>query len=66
MEKILTPEALRAIVSVLKDAYKDYKSGFDTEAEWNATQMAYKAICTDEEWHEIRSIIKEWKKNANL
>lgn len=62
MEKsILAPGAIKAIAEVLKDAYKDYKSGFDTDEAWNATVWAYKAICTKEEWRKVYREFGEWK-----
>lgn len=62
-KSILTAEAFKAMVEVLKDAYKDYKSGFDTEGEWNATCWAYQALCTNEEW---KALYTEVKGSSNI
>lgn len=62
-KSILTTEALGAMIEVLREAYNDYKSGFDTEGEWNAMVWAYQALCTNEEWKKVYGAVKEMENN---
>lgn len=58
-QSLLTEELKKEMVFELSESYKDYQSGWISLDKIDGICHAYRAICTKEEWREIRKEAQE-------
>lgn len=56
---ILSTEAKKTMAILLAETFKDYQEHFTTEEAFSQVKLAYKMLCTKEEWIEMWAEFKK-------